>query len=123
MTKNQFIQFVNDYIVAVLKMNAPKRTGNLAYNSIRLVGNEIKVGGEIAPYAVYTEENNKSSKGWIKRTIQSLIPTIEQLAKNNISEEEFRKLIDETNKNVDLQFENIANKYLEYMQKLTAKGK
>ena len=41
------------------------------FNAIRQMEGGVGIGGEIAPYATATEEQNRSSKGWIKRTIQS----------------------------------------------------
>lgn len=69
----------------VLQANAPYDTGNLALNSIRIVGNAVYIGGEIADYAVYTNEPwiNKGgaknpNEGWVERAIQEAIPILQR---------------------------------------------
>lgn len=89
----QITEMVYDLIIATLKSNAPKDTGNLALNSIRRVENGIVIGGEIAPYAYYTEEVNKSSKGWINKTIEMLRPTIQSMYQGLLSKEQIQNLI------------------------------
>lgn len=66
----------------VLQARAPYDTGNLAINSIRIVGNAVYIGGEIADYAIYTNEPwiNRSGKnpneGWVERAIKEAKPLI-----------------------------------------------
>lgn len=110
-----------DFIIAVLKMNAPKKTGNLAYNSIRRVEDRVVIGGEIAPYAEKTETKNRSSKGWIDRTMLSIFPTLESMAKGSLSQEAVQKLIDEANLDVQRQFNDLADEYYSFTEKLRKK--
>lgn len=74
----------------VLQARAPYDTGNLAINSIRIVGNAVYIGGEIADYAIYTNEPWVSSKwngaknpneGWVQAAIHEAVPVI-QMALN-----------------------------------------
>lgn len=111
MDKEQLKQMIYDYLIVILQMNAPKDTGNLSLNSIRQMEGGVGIGGEIAPYATATEEQNRSSKGWIKRTIQSALPVLEQLVINNISKEEMLKIIEETQDDVTGQFNELAKRY------------
>ncbi len=66
----------------VLQARAPYDTGNLAINSIRIVGNAVYIGGEIADYAIYTNEPwiNRSGKnpneGWVESAIKEAKPLI-----------------------------------------------
>lgn len=68
----------------VLQARAPYDTGNLAINSIRIVENSVVIGGEIADYAIYTNEpwTNKSAKnpneGWVKKAIAEATPLIQR---------------------------------------------
>lgn len=70
-------------LIALLKLAAPVRTGNLRNNGIAGVqiipqGYLVQIGypesvGGLPPtedYAASTELRNKTSKGWVKRTIQ-----------------------------------------------------
>ena len=58
----------------ILVKNAPKDTWNLALNGIRIMQSfgryYVLIGGEIAPYAYYTNEEkyNKRCKGWIEKS-------------------------------------------------------
>lgn len=78
-TKN--IETAFRFALNYLKANAPKDTGNLAYNAIKyeMVGNIFKVyvDEEIAPYMVYTNEKwNKGSnpnESWWNETVEEII--------------------------------------------------
>lgn len=72
----------------VLQARAPYDTGNLAINSIRIVGNAVYIGGEIADYAIYTNEPWVSEKfhgaknpneGWVQAAIQEAAPIIQRV--------------------------------------------
>ena len=68
----------------VLQARAPYDTGNLALNSIRIVGNAVYIGGEIADYAIYTNEpwaNGKKNpnEGWVQKAIQEAAPLIQRV--------------------------------------------
>lgn len=79
-----------------LVANAPKDTWNLSLNSIRIVQESsnwyIAIGGEIAPYAVYTNEpwnrGKNPNEGWIERTINDCLPYIKKIMSGSISEAE-----------------------------------
>lgn len=106
----QITEMVYDLIIATLKANAPKDTGNLALNSIRRVENGIVIGGEIAPYAEKTEEYNRSSKGWIKRTLDALQPTIQSMYQGLLSKEQIQNLINIEDTSTLNQFIEIAER-------------
>lgn len=99
---------VLDLIVMTLKANAPKDTGNLSLNGIRIIDNSVGIGGDIAPYAKKTEEVNKSSKGWIKNTIAALQPTIESIFKQQMSNEDITEMIRKQETSISKQFEVMA---------------
>ena len=91
-------QYALEYLKDVLKVFAPKDTTNLAVNGIRIASNDyILIGGEIAPYAVYTNEAWMSDKwngrrnpneGWINRAIESALPMLVNIMGGSISQEE-----------------------------------
>lgn len=93
MTLEQKLAQATEYLKLVLVNLAPKDTGNLAFNSIRMSQispshYQIIIGGEIAPYAVYTNTKNKSSKGWVETAIDIATPIITLIMSGAISEEE-----------------------------------
>lgn len=110
MTNSPTIEMCYDLIIATLKANAPKDTGNLAMYSIRRTENTVTIGAEIAPYAVYTEEKNKSSKGWIRKTMNSLIPIIKSIVEGNLKEEEIQNMITIQNNIFDKNIQNLIAK-------------
>lgn len=81
---------------SALVANAPKDTWNLALNSIRIVQEggsyHVVVGGEIAPYAVYTNEpwlrGKNPNEGWIERTIEECLPIIRQIMSGALTKTE-----------------------------------
>jgi len=86
-----------------LVANAPKDTWNLALNSIRIVQDKgqwhVLIGGEIAPYAEFTNEpwtrGKNPNEGWIERTIEECLPMIKQIMSGSITQAE----IDEWKRN------------------------
>lgn len=78
------------YLQTILKIFAPKDTGNLSLNAIRVAQvspsvYQIIIGGEIAPYAIYTNQKWTSprwsgvknpNEGWIERAIKSARPNL-----------------------------------------------
>ncbi len=88
-----------EYLCNLLKLMAPKDTGNLSANAIRLsqVGpNEwdIIIGGELAPYAIYTNEpwidkrwgdKKNPNEGWIQNTIELAKPMIQTIMSGAVS--------------------------------------
>lgn len=97
MNNTPAVEMCYDLIIATLKANAPKDTGNLSTYAIRRTENTVTIGAEQAPYAVYTEEKNKSSKGWIRKTMDGLIPIIQSIMQGNLKEEDIKKMIDSQN--------------------------
>lgn len=85
MTLEQRIELVAKIVENSLKIHAPKDTGNLSINGIRSVFVNgvwtVVVGGEPAPYAVYTNEPWESevwrggknpNQGWIMEAIEAV---------------------------------------------------
>lgn len=97
MTQRQYLacKLLHGALVA----NAPKDTWNLALNSIRLVQETgtwyVVIGGEIAPYAVFTNEpwsrGKNPNEHWIEKTIEQCLPMIKQIMAGAISEAEINE--------------------------------
>lgn len=94
----RFEQAAN-YIKAELVVGAPFETGNLALNAIRITFDKglahIVIGGEVAPYAIYTNETwskgTNPNEGWIQRVINECKPMIIKIMQGAISQEELEK--------------------------------
>ena len=108
-------------------MNAPKDTWNLALNGIRLMTDSdgeyvIVIGGEVAPYAVYTNEpwsnGVNPNEHWINRTIEQMTPAIKQIFSGEIDEKDVDKLILEMESNIRSQY---SKKIAMLQQQLKAK--
>lgn len=125
----------------VLIARAPYRTGNLALNSIRLESDGentcVLIGGEIAPYAPFTNEpweigktiqrgNFKKgevvtyertkpnpNEGWIDKAITEALPLVKAALAGNLSEADINA--------VKKQYEDIREQrdtdYAEYLKK------
>ncbi len=83
----------------VLQARAPYKSGHLALDSIRTVGNRVIIGGEIAPYAPFTNEpwtaerwNGKMNPNekWIQRAIEEALPIIQRVLSGRASDEDVR---------------------------------
>lgn len=101
MTLQEKLDLATKYVQSVLQMFAPKRTGNLAFNSIRELQefktptqNVIGIGGELAPYAVYTNEKwisprwsgrSNPNENWIQRAIYYARGTVEMIMSGEIT--------------------------------------
>jgi hypothetical protein len=107
---NQDIKAYN-VLLMYLKAESPYDTGNLSKNGIRIVlkGDDIHIaiGGNLANYAVYTNEpwlsvkwNGKQNpnEGWIKKAITKALPTLKAIYKNEMTDDEIYQLMDETQK-------------------------
>lgn len=83
------------------RIYAPKDTGNLSINAIKSVYEDgmwqVVIGGELAPYAVYTNETWISEKwkgaqnpneGWIQNAIEVVRPAIIGIFEGTYTEEE-----------------------------------
>ena len=97
------------YLRAILQKNAPFDTGNLALNSIRAVQDEIGfkvvIGGEIAPYAKFTNAK-PPNKGWIQNSIDEAIPYIRQIFSGALTEKEIRESVDNVRNDFEEQVRN-----------------
>jgi len=97
-----------DYLVIVLRIRAPKETWNLTYNGIRKTWNptamtwEIVIGGEPAPYAVFTNEPwvadrwggaTNPNQGWIQEACEEARPTLIAIMSGAITQEDYAKLV------------------------------
>lgn len=87
---------------AYLKAGAPYDTGNLALNSIRIVQDKdnkfaIIIGGEIADYAVFTNEawakGKNPNEGWIESTINSALPNVRKAMSGALTQQEYDELM------------------------------
>jgi hypothetical protein len=90
MTLNEKLEQASKYLQQVLKVFAPKDTGNLSLNAIRIVQvapskYQIIIGGEIAPYAVFTNADwvaqrwagkVNPNQGWVNRAIDNAKPVL-----------------------------------------------
>lgn len=122
MTLQEKLEQASKYLQSVLKLFAPKDTGNLSLNAIRLsqvAPNEwqIIIGGEIAPYAVYTNEKWQSQKwqgkrnpneGWVERAIESAKPNLNLILGGKITISELDTLIKEQQLALQLQLNRLA---------------
>lgn len=96
------LSMASSYLQKVLILRAPKDTGNLAFNSIRLVAVDsynwqIVIGGEIAEYAIYTNEpwiserwggKVNPNEGWVNRAIEDSVGILQSILDGKISQKE-----------------------------------
>ncbi len=97
-----------DYLVMWLRIRAPKDTWNLTNHGIRKVWNpvrfswEVVIGGEPAPYAIYTNEPWISTKwhgainpnqGWIQMAVEEAKPTLIGILSGVITEQDYQDLM------------------------------
>ena len=107
MTLNEKLEQASKYLQQVLKVFAPKDTGNLSLNAIRIVQvapskYQIIIGGEIAPYAVYTNAEWVAQKwagkvnpnqGWVNRAIDNAKPVLMSILSGAITLDEIDSAI------------------------------
>lgn len=90
------VEQIMTLLESTIKAAAPKDTWNLTNNGIRRVetalGPEIRMGGEVAPYGILLNESGMH-KGWFDNAVESCMPTINNILKNNITEQEVNELI------------------------------
>lgn len=92
---DQAVQLLKNKLI----VEAPFDTGNLALNAIRLIQDNgawhIVIGGEVAPYAPYTNEKwergQNPNEGWIQRTIENAKPTLIKVLSGRITQEEYER--------------------------------
>ena len=97
----QKTQFVANIVETACRIYAPKDTGNLSLNAIRSVYEngvwQVVIGGEVAPYAVYTNEEwiNRAGKNpnehWIEKAIESVKSVIINIFSDVYSVEEIQE--------------------------------
>jgi hypothetical protein len=97
----QKTQFVANIVETACRIYAPKDTGNLSLNAIRSVYEngvwQVVIGGEVAPYAVYTNEEWINRKGqnpnehWIEKAIESVKSVIINIFSDVYSVEEIQE--------------------------------
>lgn len=124
-------------LTTVLVKNAPKDKWNLALNGIRIVQDDgeyiVVIGGEVAPYAKYTNEDwdefeaplkgkENPHKYWIQDAIKEVMPYIKCIFSANYSEADIKSVIDAYNKDIKNQYAN-KNTDLEIKMKEIEDGK
>lgn len=116
-----------DFLVLWLQVKAPKKSFNLTINGIKKAYDEltgypiIVIGGESAPYAIYTNEpwianrwNGKQNPNqeWIQNAIIEVIPTIQAIMSGIITQEDYTRITGTSNMLLNNQFENAGIKYI-----------
>jgi hypothetical protein len=126
MTLNEKLEQASKYLQQVLKVFAPKDTGNLSLNAIRIVQvapskYQIIIGGEIAPYAVYTNAEWVAQKwagkvnpnqGWVNRAIDNAKPVLMSILSGAITLSEIDSAIMEQNGILRTQLNELAEEDL-----------
>lgn len=92
MTLEERKKYALEALYNQLKIASPIDTGNLMINGIRLFNDFIGIGGEVAPYAKYTNEKWKGkqnpNENWIQRAIETVMPLIKQIMQEPISQKD-----------------------------------
>lgn len=114
-------KFALEYLVGVLKVFCPKDTFKLVNNGIVIVNSEyIGIGGENAPYAVYTNEKwederwggkQNPNEGWIQRAIDSAQEFLKQLYSGTISKEDIQSKLNDNANELSKQHHSEADFY------------
>lgn len=120
------LEQVADFLLVWLQIKAPKDTFNLAINGIRKAYDDltgypiIVIGGETAPYAIYTNEvwlsarwggKTNPNQEWIQRAIIEVIDTIKSIMSGVITQEDLIKLQEGNQLLLDTQFNAAAIQY------------
>ena len=118
-----FVYMAGNILYVVVKSFCPVRTGNLVTNGITMKsdGSEIYIGGDLAPYAIYTNENwnmfapplqghINPHERWIDKAITEAVPLIKSALSGGISEEEYNNILKKYNKQVQNTMNSIAEK-------------
>lgn len=125
------LEIAASYLSQMLCLHAPKDTWNLTFNGIALRQVspkhwQIIIGGENAPYAVFTNEawigdrwNGKKNpnEGWVENTIELGRGFIQSIMNGAVSLEEL-KAVDEE---IDNQINDKLNANIEYIKTELAK--
>lgn len=115
-----------DFLVLWLQVKAPKASFNLAVNGIRKAYSEttgypiIVIGGEPAPYAIYTNEpwisprwggKQNPNQEWIQNAIIEVIPTIQSIMSGVITKDDLARITGTSEMLLNNQFDSAANQY------------
>ena len=104
-----------------LRADCPIDTGNLSQHGIWMSddGSKIWIGGELAPYAIYTNEpwsefdfplkgHTNPNQNWIENAIQKSLQTIKTMLSGDLTDEEVNNLIAENQKTYQKRLDKIA---------------
>lgn len=115
-----------DFLLTWLQIKAPKRTFNLAVNGIRKAYDDltgypiIVIGGETAPYAIYTNEpwiaerwmgKQNPNQEWIQNAILEVITTIQAIMSGEITHDDYMRITGTSDMLLNNQFQSAANQY------------
>lgn len=132
MNANDLKRWACNILKTVLQAKAPYDTGNLAINSIRVAedGSGVFIGGEIAPYAVctnepweekqitrvtdrgktitYTRKAKNPNEGWIDKAIQEAKPILKQALSGKMTKAEYEATMKKYNDEIDKRAVHLA---------------
>ncbi len=115
-----------DFLLTWLQIKAPKRTFNLAVNGIRKAYDDltgypiIVIGGETAPYAIYTNEpwiaerwmgKQNPNQWWIQNAILEVITTIQAIMSGEITHDDYMRITGTSDMLLNNQFQSAANQF------------
>lgn len=115
-----------DYLLLWLQIRAPKKTGNLAILGIRKAYDPltnypiIVIGGEVAPYAIYTNEpwispmwmgRTNPNQEWIQSAVIEVLPTLRFILSGTITRDDYMKMAEQNKITLASQFEGMAIQY------------
>lgn len=108
-------------LFTALQAGAPFDTGNLAINGIAMKsdGSEIYIGGENAPYAIFTEYpwdnfggnlegKQNPNEGWIERCIENAKPMLIQALSGQITQRDLSGLLKPYQTDIQKRAEHLA---------------
>ncbi len=127
----QRLEIASCYLNQLLCLHAPKDSWNLTFNGIALRQVspkhwQITIGGENAPYAVFTNEawigehwkgKKNPNEGWVEKTIELGKRFIQSIMSGAVSLEEL-KTVDEE---IDKKLNDKLNSNIEYIKEKLAK--
>jgi hypothetical protein len=118
-----------DFLVMLLKLRAPKKSGTLAMDGIRKMWDPsnglpyIVIGGEPAPYAIYTNEpwisdrwfNKRTgvmavnpNQGWVQQTCLEAKPTLIAILSGTMDLEEYYTLMNRTGDELQFAMQSLS---------------
>jgi len=120
----QRLEQAADYLIVVLTLRCPNiffRGSNVLRSTIRKAWENgktlIVIGGEIAPYAVYTNEpwlspkwNGKENPNlyWIQSAIEEARPVLVAMLSGTISQEEYNQMVGAVQADITAAYEQRA---------------